>query len=272
MLLIGARLSWTFPSEIKERSMNRELEAKLLEKIGAKLEGLDPSQPVHYQQRWELWFSDYDEVAVLKRTLQAQDQATPLTRHNLKDLASQAKQRTGQVGPARLLFVATMMWGWGSAARARAFVRAAMCDLEFDNTLLQVQESLRQRDTLAAYAAADRFNGCGEAFATKFLYFMGWPYASVPNDLKHLILDSQVRRALRELLGTAWRETDAFWKGMRAVDVYTWYLHAASNWALTLRIPDRPDLVEQALFMIGQEIGTARGPKQRMLRTAHQQS
>lgn len=240
--------------------MDSELEARLLTEVKPVLTSLDLEQPTRFQGRWEDWFGDYVEISDLKSAL-ADDNGTvqPLTRPFVKHLAEVALETPSDVVPLRRLFVATMMWGWGGAARARVFVRAAMCDRRFNDTLLSIQRQLRTGDIRSAYAAADGLNGCGEAFATKVLYFMGSPYQPGEDGCRHLILDSHVRRALTVHLGAEWGESREFWKARRRpVDVYLWFLRIAMEWAITLDCREDPDRVEQALFTMGRQIGQAR--------------
>ena len=105
-------------------------EAQLLAALTQGLGVLDILQPTPYQSRWEQWFGDYPEISALKALLVDK----PLTRPFIKSLAETANKHEGELDPLRLLFVATMMWGWGKAPRARVFVRAAMCDAIVSST------------------------------------------------------------------------------------------------------------------------------------------
>jgi hypothetical protein len=228
-----------------------QLENELLGRIESILPSLDAEQPVAFQPHWEAWFGDYEEMAALRTKLtDDQGQVHPLTRSFIKGLGVDASNNSGQIVPLRLLFVATMMWGWAKAARARVFVRAAMCDLMFNDTLLAIQRQLVVGDMEGAYQAADDLNGCGEAFATKVLYFAGWPYCTNEAGMKHLILDSQVRKSLKTVLGKNWGETKNYWHGKGPADVYMWYLRKAAKWATDIGSLTGPDRVEHALFAL----------------------
>lgn len=239
------------------------MESELLKKLGTELTTLNVLHPIPYQSRWEDWFGDYSEISALRAQL---DDGLLLTRPLIKTLADKAKQNSGEIEPLRLLFVATMMWGWGSAARAHVYVRAAMCDRLFNAVLLNLQTQLLLGGISEAYVAANELNGCGEPFATKLLYFMGWPYQIGNEGFKYLILDSQIRKTLRHYLGPDWGQAPSFWRGLKKWEIYNWYIRQVSLWAKQLGIATHPDQIEQLLFTYGQELGKAARNQKRIQR------
>jgi hypothetical protein len=65
------------------------------------------------------------------------------------------------------------------------------------SSLLSIQQALGSGDFRAAYEAADRLNGSGEAFATKILHFMGWSGEPGGSGEKHLIVPAEARIRLQ---------------------------------------------------------------------------
>ncbi|MDP9296424.1 MAG: hypothetical protein M3O88_07015 [Actinomycetota bacterium] len=148
-----------------------------------------------------------------------------------------------------LLFLATMIWGYGGGGRqfhvqealGRRPPRGERPSLQRGEALDRIKTvgSLARTDPLEAFRLSVQAGselhlpGIGVAFATKFLYMAGFDAAMEEGRPPPLILDSYVAKAL----GIS---------AQPAAETYEWYLQLAHS----LR-PERPDLVELALFEIG---------------------
>jgi hypothetical protein len=150
---------------------------------------------------------------------------------------------------AVLLFLATMIWGYGRGGR-QFHVQEALGlrrpsgksePLSSAQALARIEElrDVARRDALEAFRVSARpdaelhLPGTGVTFATKFIYSAGFDAALRDGRIPPLILDSYVARAL----GIPASATP------RAYERYLALAHSIR--------PERPDLVELALLEAG---------------------
>jgi hypothetical protein len=169
-------------------------------------------------------------------------------RSDLIAIGAEVAQEPQDVGLARKLVVATLMWGYGT--KGRVYVQAPRAlseDAErLEEAALGANDALRNYDVKAAY---DSFRlprhpkGYNWGFFTKYLYFfgqgLGWPDGLAPP----LIWDSRVTATLNyyeELFG--WHPV---WpRGVS--NRYSYFCESVFAWADELGV--RPDQVELVLF------------------------
>ncbi len=170
-----------------------------------------------------------------------------ITRQDVHHIGERANEPLG----ALHTYVAAAAWGSGKRpARPR---RIFTGDRERSWTVAAKLKTATDVFTAggpeAAYRAMDVDGpaytpGLRAAFATKFLYFVGYARTGA-SEQRPLILDSNVAAALNRLLNLGWKEFG--W----SADQYVRYLDIAHDWA------DQwsgcsPDVVERVLFSIGQ--------------------
>lgn len=117
----------------------------------------------------------------------------PVSRGDLFEMSRALHQNTTPQA-LRELFVATMIWGFGTTGYGAWRTLRMVNDPDFDITLKVAYRHLCEGDIREAY---DRFHlsRCGSAFFTKFLYFAAHPLPHTPTPL---ILDAVVARKLEE--------------------------------------------------------------------------
>ena len=163
------------------------------------------------------------------------------------DVAGIARAALQGATPIRRAFLASMIWGYGTVGYG-AFRTARM---------LRTPDALGQLDRAAAATTAGRLGeaverfglqGCGLAFVSKFVYFVGMASEERPLPV---ILDARVEAALTTLgvdltqlarsrgphAGPRWSLTTRR---------YLTYVDLVDNWARQLAC--RPDQIEMALF------------------------
>lgn len=153
------------------------------------------------------------------------------SRQELFSIAEQAKDAEHDLDAVKKLWLAVYAWGGGSGAmgyRARANARLAIFDARFSGRLRATIEKLKGNDLVGAYEEIDPVIGAGEAFFTKFLYFVSKPGLCEPLPL---IYDEQVRRALQALLGKRWAIPLGATLTTSAAEIYDLYVRTMDRWA-----------------------------------------
>lgn len=151
------------------------------------------------------------------------------------------------------LFIASMMWGYGTVGYAAYRTCKMISSACFTSTIRRTYDLLQKGKVQEAYDAID-IPFCGSAFFTKFFYFSGY---AIKDQFCYLILDSMVAKCLERLLGKS--ETKNFCKVLRNKEGqissvgkfahgYKCYLDLMQFWAKKLDCS--PDAIE--LFMFSQ--------------------
>lgn len=189
--------------------------------------------------------------------LGARDTPTAVTRQDLFGLAAQAD------GSWMPLLTATYAWGQGTSGYGPTRLRKILDGNdpnEIDRSLTDAVDALHTEGPVAGYRVLNRrVRYLGPAFFTKFLYAAGEGLGL--DRPRPLILDQRVAASLRALTTTlnrgadlppdlsAWLWTDYGWSPHR-YDQYVSFAHRLSSQmhAIVDGWPDRPDLIELALF------------------------
>ncbi len=145
--------------------------------------------------------------AVLSELDERSDRAEKIRRSDVHGMALRAASSDEE--RARQVFVASMMWGYGSQItryNRMSNLGEILRGSELDSVLRSTNSALLQGDLHSAYLSFLRSNktaltGIGPAFFTKYLYFAG--AETVPDGCPPpLILDNLVARSLSWLLGS----------------------------------------------------------------------
>ena len=171
-----------------------------------------------------------------------------------QDVFSLAESSTNSVQS----FVAVSVWGCGMRVLSRRRCLKALggkgavsVEKAFALNLDQAIDISRNYCPIDAYRAlhgkgtgegALRIHGLGPAYGTKVLYFAS--YNLTESELKPLILDSFVSKAINVLCGTTWPEGDF------SAAIYRQYLEIAHEWASDWGT--QADVIERILFAVGQ--------------------
>jgi hypothetical protein len=168
-------------------------------------------------------------------------------RSDLAELAAQT--RWDDDAEVRKLFVMTMAWGSGTTnGRGPRYTEAGLSSVEKPAlvALRDARRLLQSADIAGAYDCAERVEGVGPPFFTKWLWVVG---TTVRTSLAPLILDSRVWKGLGQLE----------WDSRRAAvsskwgDRYSAYLKASAEWASQTadQLPEvtTPEDIEYSLFM-----------------------
>lgn len=167
-----------------------------------------------------------------------------LTRADVAGIAQSALQGAA---PIRRAFLASMIWGYGTVGYG-AFRTARM---------LRTPQALEQLDRAARSTTAGQLgeaiehmdlHGCGLAFVSKFVYFIGLSSHQRPLPV---ILDARVEATLTaldvdltQLARAQGRHARAPWS--LATRRYLTYVNLVDDWARQLGC--RPDQIEMLLF------------------------
>jgi hypothetical protein len=201
---------------------------------------------------WKHRFTDdLDVTSIIQRFPDA------ITRKNIKGLGDETKYNREN---ARKLFIAAMIWGYGTTAYGPYRVRA-MLDNELANMILgDTIQKIVERDIKTAYRDFE-LRGCGPAFMTKFFYFIGLSANVKPLPL---ILDSRVAQSLILLLKDEGLYPTDFVKFSvnkngrinvsRYPDGYIRYIELMDEWSQELGC--HADAIEFFLFNPPQEFGS----------------
>lgn len=161
-------------------------------------------------------------------------------------LADFARQAIAQPVAARQLFVATMVWGFGSVGYGPFRTRRMLASLEGTRLLESTVELVATGRIEQAYRLF-QVDRCGPAFFTKFFYAIGLGAGVRPLPL---ILDSRVADALRAILPQVGDNPSHYVRGERAVQRYpagyVRFVGLLNGWASELGC--RPDAIEHFLF------------------------
>lgn len=188
-------------------------------------------QPIrYYRETWEKHFdADADFADVAGRYPQT------VSRGNLQELSREAHEDSAQ---ARKLFLAAMLWGYGTSGYGAWRTRKMTASLEQDAELLaDTFANIRLGGLLAAhqdFGFQRKLERCGEAFFTKFFYAIALGTEIRP---MALVLDSRVRYSLNELA----RIGELKYSGD-----YLEYIQLMDGWARELNC--RADAIEMSLF------------------------
>ena len=204
-----------------------------LREVQAELQAASPDKhSVSYMaESWRPWFPEDQELEYLCESYPGR-----ISRGDIAELARQARGRD-DLESTRRLFLATLMWGYGTQDNRGPYRASLMCkDPRASRTLREVFSLVESGDLERAYEELSNVQTCGAAFTSKYLYFVGLGCDIEPLPL---ILDSRVREALKTLLGL---DVPRFPKAKE----YLEYISAMSRWAKELRC--RPDSIEWFLF------------------------
>jgi hypothetical protein len=189
-----------------------------------------------------LWPEELDD-------LPRRGQWPQVTRADVKAIARRAD---GPEGAAQT-YVAAAVWGTGTKARGverRCWPFTNNSPEAVGKNLAAAVEVLRTEGPVAAYDAlqqgALRLRHLGPAFFTKVTYFAGHSGPVRAGELRPLIIDQYVVRALNALRSTAWPLNRAW-----STKQYATYLDVAHGWAASWGGGADPELVEATLFTCG---------------------
>jgi hypothetical protein len=151
------------------------------------------------------------------------------------------KARSGGYDDLRRLFLASMLWGWGSGGKWKEGLKnteAALSDPALRQMLESAAERINKAQIKEAYTGF-KLKGCRRAFFTKFFYFVGYEWAVSPLPL---ILDSHVEG----FLGCLGRQEG--WAKMAFTDAqgYLQYVTSMNDWAKELGC--QADCIEYFMF------------------------
>lgn len=168
-----------------------------------------------------------------------------LTRGDLRELSIKAHD---DFALCRRLFLATMLWGYGTGGRGPWRTAKMLADPRLDGVLERTMIAVKTGDLFRAYDDF-RVAWCGPAFLTKFLYAVALGCSADP---LALVLDARVARSLQVL------ESDGSLKLNEFVTLgpgrtVAWspagwvrFVEVAHLWAVALDC--RSDAVEMLLF------------------------
>jgi hypothetical protein len=137
---------------------------------------------------WLRRFADDPDFAAV-----AHAHPSPISRKAVSQLITEDTDDTA----LRRLFIAAMLWGYGTTGYGAYRTRVMLDSPAHTTVLCDVRDHLRAGHLGATYTLLiKRTHMCGPAFGTKFLYFLGWGMRIEP---RPLILDSLVAQALRSM-------------------------------------------------------------------------
>jgi hypothetical protein len=226
----------SMPRGVRSEVARRIADPKALDSLLGQPVSWDPS-------RWRRTLPGFERlIAAVEEISDASDVRMVISRGAVLALARQDDDL--------LLFLAAMVWGFGPRGRQFRVAEALgirtprgwtePIDLAVTRRRLRELRHLAIEDPVDAFAqtvpsgARLHLPGIGCAFATKFLYVAAFDTAQRSGRLTPLILDANVASALGIRVGTVGPER------------YADYLKVCRELA-----PQRPDLVELALFEIG---------------------
>ena len=209
--------------------------------IAAKADLLIPDnhQVSYYVNTWRKWFADDKDFNELTQKYPQQ-----ISRSDIASLAADSEN-------ARKVFLATMLWGYGTVGYG-AYRTSIMLDDE--NSRNAIGESFRLVSVGKYIEAYKMFvlPRCGAAFFTKYFYFVG---LGTKVDPLPLILDSVVANSLVQLgvdislLARVTKNSDGRITSIgKYADGYVRYVEMMNNWAN--QIGCRPDSIENWLFTL----------------------
>lgn len=200
--------------------------------LQARAEQLCKDDPLTQSIRWipANWQKRLSEDADLEKL--ATTYPTVITRRDL--------QLIGQAASSRQLWLATMIWGYGTVGYGAFRTSAMLSTPHFEETLNKSIDLLKAGEIINAWNLftnpQTKLARCGSAFFTKFFYSVGLSQNLHPLPL---VLDSVVYGALRQHLN---------WEG---TIYYSAYVRQLNSWAETLQC--RPDAIERLLFDSGKK-------------------
>ena len=183
------------------------------------------------QDEWIKWFDGTYFEAVEGVTEALSAIPGPIKRKHLFELAAIAAESHYAPTEVTKLWVAAYAWGGGVGAmgyRARVNARMALFDRRFPDAIKKTIEALSKADICGAHETIDQVVGSGEAFFTKFFYFVCKPGLCDPLPL---IYDEQVRRSLRSLLGTRWALPLGATMATSPAELYDLYVRTMHEWS-----------------------------------------
>jgi hypothetical protein len=189
------------------------------------------------------WRTGLDTCAHLEPALAACAAPGVVTRADLAAISRAVV--AGETQPERL-FVATMIWGFGTVGYGPYRTRIMLDNLGAGPHLAEVVALLAAGRLAEAYQHF-RVRMCGPAFFTKFFYAVGLGAELEPLPL---VLDSQVAISLRTLAADGAIDAALLVRGEPNVQHfpagYTRYVALLNRWARELGC--RPDAIEMLLF------------------------
>lgn len=207
----------------------------------------------------ETWLQHFGNNPVVAEDLSEIRRRCPnhITRRDIEDLARET--RLGGYPEIRRLFLACMIWGWGSRRRGRHFTEVALTDHRAKETLGMAVSQISAGNINGAYKGF-KLAGCGSAFFTKFFYFISLGYEITPLPV---ILDTNVAKFLEFLSkGKEWSLSTFAKVGRRKGKIssirrypegYIRYVYTMHSWANELGC--RADNIEYFMFKEGKKLG-----------------
>jgi hypothetical protein len=148
-----------------------------------------------------------------------------ISRENIISLAKQA-YKSGNVQDIRTLFLATMIWGYGTTGYGPWRTSEMFNSLNFSDILENSFHYISQDKILKAYNILN-IKRCGPPFFTKYFYFCGY---SAGLRKYPLILDTRVWEALRDRINidtTRFVKKSTWWYP----EGYLRYVDTLHDWA-----------------------------------------
>jgi len=160
-----------------------------------------------------------------------------------------SKARPGGYEELRRLFLACMIWGWGRGGKYKEGFKNTEAALSAPRLREVLEKSVERIKNAQIKEAYEGFNlkGCGQAFFTKFFYFVGqeWDVKPLP-----LILDKHVRNFLEFLS----KDEQKGWhiSTFEGAKGYIQYVCSMNDWAQQLNCP--ADNIEYFMFKEGKRL------------------
>ena len=189
---------------------------------------------------WRKWFDgDKDFNDLIRKYPQA------ISRSEIANLANQVSTKNENT---RKVFLATMLWGYGTVGYGAYRTSIMLNDKNSRNTIEKSFNLVFTGKYIEAYKMFS-MPMCGAAFFTKYFYFVGLGNKITPLPL---ILDSVVANSLVKLgidisqLAKVTKKHGKISSVRKYADGYFKYVEMINNWAS--EIGCRPDSIEKWLF------------------------
>ena len=208
--------------------------------LSQEIHAVDPlSQSIAYNyDTWCNHLYPYEELDYIYSVF-----PNKISRGNIVALSKEAVE-TCDIGDIRKLFLATMIWGYGTTGYGPWRTAEMFSTRNFSYMIENAFNLVLRNRILDAYT---QFNikRCGPPYFTKYLYFIGY---GAGLDLYPLILDTRVWEALRdrvEIDTTLFVKKSTWWYP----EGYLRYVRTMHHWAATLNCEAHN--IEYLLFKLG---------------------
>jgi hypothetical protein len=166
------------------------------------------------------------------------------------DIFNLVKQIIGGSENARKVFLATMLWGYGTIGYGAYRTKIMLSDQKSTEIIQETFALVSAGNYLDAYKRFE-LPRCGAAFLTKYFYFVGWGSNTRPMPL---ILDSVVANSLSGLgidislfVKVPRSSNEKISYVVKWAEGYVRYVEMVNEWAAEMGC--RPDSIEKWLFM-----------------------